>query len=364
MDSGYSYSFPATRGTQAGKPFYIAMCPLRIVPRIFTFDEEDVPPELRAQRKLNYQRIPAITRYLLDKPDEYIFSALTASVDSAVGFESMAASGPSANLGMLSIPMDATILINDGQHRRAAIEEAVKENPDLGHDNIAVLFFIDEGLKRSQQMFVDLNMYQVRPDPSLITLYNHADQESAVASDIATYCPPFAGLTDLERSSLSKRSNKLFTLSSVKHANRTLLNKGRNDRFTDDEVDLAKRFWAVVADYLPFWKLVKSGEIAASTVREEHIFSHGVVLQAIGVVGRYVIGNYPNDWWDKLAPLGSIDWSKSNTDRWNGRAIQYGKVTKSKASMLLTVNGIKEHLGLELTPEEDRIEKEYRDERR
>ena len=35
------------------------------------------------------------------------------------------------NIGTLSIPMDAQILINDGQHRRAAIEEAIKENPEL-----------------------------------------------------------------------------------------------------------------------------------------------------------------------------------------------------------------------------------------
>lgn len=363
MESGYSYSFPATRGVQAGKPFYIAMCPMRIIPRIFIFDEEEVPPQLRAQRQLNQQRIPAIARYLLDKPDDYVFSALTASVDSSVEFEPAAARGPTANLGMLSIPMDATILINDGQHRRAAIEEAIKENPELGHDNIAVLFFVDEGLKRSQQMFVDLNMYQVRPDPSLITLYNNADPESVVASEIATNCTPFAGLTDLERSSLSKKSNKLFTLSSVKHANRALLNKSRKDDISDSEISLTKEYWQTVAEALPFWKLVKSGDVAAGAVREEHIFSHGVVLQALGVTGCYTLSRYPDSWQNIIRRLDGLDWSKGNTELWEGRAIHYGKVTKSRSAMLLTVNAIKQHLGLELTADEQNLEKKYRHER-
>lgn len=79
--------------------------------------------------------------------------------------------------------MEAPILINDGQHRRAAIEQAIRENPELGHDNIPVLFFIDEGLNRSQQMFADLNKHAVRPSNSISTLYDHRDQ----ISDLARY---------------------------------------------------------------------------------------------------------------------------------------------------------------------------------
>lgn len=41
---------------------------------------------------------------------------------------------------MLCVPMDAQILINDGQHRRKAIEDALDARPELGQDNIPVLF--------------------------------------------------------------------------------------------------------------------------------------------------------------------------------------------------------------------------------
>lgn len=39
---------------------------MRIIPKIFSFDENDVPPELRAQRTLNKSRIPEMVRYLLE----------------------------------------------------------------------------------------------------------------------------------------------------------------------------------------------------------------------------------------------------------------------------------------------------------
>ncbi len=139
FDADYCYSFPAVRGMQAGRPFYIATCPMRIIPKIFSFDETDVPPELRAQRILNKSRIPEMVRYLLENPKDYVFSALTASIAVDVQFDEFSGSN---NLGTLRVPMDAQILINDGQHRRKAIEDALSERPELGQDNIPVLFFL------------------------------------------------------------------------------------------------------------------------------------------------------------------------------------------------------------------------------
>jgi len=359
METGYCYSFPATRGMQAGKPFYIAMCPMRIIPRIFIFDGEEVPPQLRAQRKLNAQRVPEIAKYLIEKPTDYVLSALTASVDASINFDSIDPDGVNSNLGTLSIPMDARMLINDGQHRRAAIEDAIKENPDLGHDNVAVLFFIDEGLTRSQQMFVDLNMHQVRPDTSLVTLYNHTDQESVLATEVAKSCAPFEGLTDLESSSLSKKSNKLFTLSSIKHANRALLKKKRKDKLTDLDIETTKDFWNQLAEILPFWKLVKEGKLAASSVREDNLFSHGIVIQAIATMGSHLLSQYPNEWHSYVRRLEDVDWSKSNP-LWNGRSIVHGRMTKTTRANHLTVNALKLHLGIELSPEEHVLEDSFK----
>lgn len=49
----YVYRFPVVRGIQAEKEYYIGMVPLKMLTRLFPADEEYVPPEFRAQRKLN-----------------------------------------------------------------------------------------------------------------------------------------------------------------------------------------------------------------------------------------------------------------------------------------------------------------------
>jgi DNA sulfur modification protein DndB len=54
-----------------------------------------------------------------DNPTEYVFSSITASVDSKVAFRPVTEDGAPADVGQLVIPMSARFIINDGQHRRA-----------------------------------------------------------------------------------------------------------------------------------------------------------------------------------------------------------------------------------------------------
>lgn len=52
FEPSFEFVFPAIRGIQAGSEYYVSMCPLKLLPRIFRFDDEDLSPELRAQRTL------------------------------------------------------------------------------------------------------------------------------------------------------------------------------------------------------------------------------------------------------------------------------------------------------------------------
>ncbi|WP_123436479.1 DNA sulfur modification protein DndB, partial [Pseudomonas brassicacearum] len=65
MTSPFSYTFPAIRGVQAGREYYVSMCPLRLLAKLFVFDNEELMPELRAQRSINRSRIPEIARYIV-----------------------------------------------------------------------------------------------------------------------------------------------------------------------------------------------------------------------------------------------------------------------------------------------------------
>lgn len=356
MDNqGYFHTFPAVQGTQAGRNFFIAMCPLRMIPRLFMFDEEEVPPELRAQRTLNRARVPEIAQYLVGNPKSYVLSALTASVDAQVRFLSSDGTKHSP-FGHLQIPMDARILINDGQHRRAAIEEAIRDVPELGHDNVPVLFFVDEGLDRSQQMFADLNKYAVRPSYSLSTLYDHRDPGSDLARYLAAECLTFKGLTEMEKSTISNRSTKLFTLSSIKRASCALLRKKARAGASAEERILAKEFWEAVAEQIPDWSRARTKEVSTAELRQEYIHAHGVCLHAIGIAGAELLSRHSMNWKPMLKGLRKVDWLRSNVKVWEGRAMSHGRISKSTTNVQLTANFLKHNLGLTLSEDEQSFE--------
>lgn len=360
----YYNNFPAVRGVQSGRPCYIAMCPLRLVSKLFIYDENEVPVELRAQRSLNRARIPEISSYLVENPRNYTLSSLTASVNGKVEFTPLMDTGVGENMGTLSIPMDSQILINDGQHRRAAIIDAINFQPNLGHDHISVLFFIDDGLTRSQQMFADLNKHAVRPSDSISTLYDQREQISELARFLVQSVPVFTSMTELEKTSISNRSVKLFTISSIKNASKVLLGKtSKKFDISNEEKMFAYDYWKCVAENMPDWSDALRKKVSTTELREKYVHAHGVILQALGYVGKDLKSEQPNKWRENLTKLQKIDWKRSNNE-WEGRAMVHGRISKARPNVLLTVALIKRKLGLILNTVEQHEETKFQIEKR
>ena len=359
MDAPFEYVFPAIRGVQAGREYYISMCPLRLIPKIFLFDEAELVPELRAQRVLNKARVPEIARYITLNRESYIFSAITASIDAEVRFEPLASGAEGNRVGLLHIPMSARFIINDGQHRRAAIEMALRDCPEVGDETIAVVFFLDVGLQRCQQMFADLNRYAIRPSRSIGVLYDHRDNAAELARIVVLSLPVFRDVVEMERSTLSMRSRKLFTLSAIYSATSALVSGFDNAKQFEDKRKLAGEFWEEIAKQFPEWQLVRERKITAGEVRTEYIHSHGIVLQALGKAGNSLLREANAQWKTRLKALKKLDWTRTNTKLWEGRAMLGGRVQKAEQNVTLTTNLIKRFLKLQLTPEEQRVEEAY-----
>lgn len=359
MAVGFEYQFPAIRGIQAGREFYVSMCPMRLLPKIFLFDEEELVPELRAQRLINKSRLPELTRYITKNPESYVFSAITVSIDAEVRFDAMSEEGDANRIGMLCVPMSARFIINDGQHRRAAMERALREKPELGDETIAVVFFLDVGLERCQQMFADLNRYAIRPSKSLSILYDHRDHTAQLTKALIAKSSVFRDVVELEKTSLATRSRRLFTLSALYHATSELL----ADWDEGEPQELAERalnYWETVASQFDEWERVRLGELSAGEVRMDFIHTHGVVLQALGRLGNALIRKYPQQWKTKLRTLAQIDWRRTNSVLWEGRALSGGRMSKSGQSVVLTTNAIKTRFRLPLAAEEQEVEDAFR----
>ncbi len=357
MSYAFIHAFPALRGVQAGKTYYVMMCPLGLLPRLFSFNEPSVPPSLRAQRTLNAARIPEMKRYIVQNRSDYVFSAITASIDGEVRFEPAQVGEDITDVGRLLVPMSARFIINDGQHRRAAIEAALQEQPDLADEHIAVVVYVDAGLRRSQQFFADLNKHAVRPTQSLGILYDYRDPLAGLARNLADRVFCFKDLTEFEQTSISNRRPKLFTLSGIYQATEALLGKHKGDAISLEEQDIAFQFWTQLGHAIPEWELAAQRKVNTSDLRQNYVHAHGIILHAFGLAGHVLIQQYPYDWQEKLLRLKNVDWSRSNTSLWEGTAMLHGKMSKASQNVQNSAKVIKSLLGIEVIVQQSLIDK-------
>jgi DNA sulfur modification protein DndB len=349
-----SHRFAAIRGRQSGGEYYTVICEMNLIPKLFLFNEATIPAELRSQRHLNKGRIPEMARYITNNPKNYIFSALTASIDGKVEFKPHKVNGNDSDIGELIISGDAQLMINDGQHRRAAIERALGENPEISKDSIAVVFFKDKGLKKSQQMFSDLNRHAIRPSTSLARLYDHRDPLAEIVRRLVYEAEVFKGVVEMERSNLAERSTKMFPFSGVYSATKYLVMDDYRKKVDQSTKKLIK-FWNNVGNQFGKWTGVRTGNISASELRRDYINTHVVILQAIGLSGRDLLKAHPINWQRKLKGLKTINWLKTNPI-WDQRVLVNGRVVKNNNSIILASNIIKKSYGLKLTTEEKAVE--------
>ena len=169
----------------------------------------------------------------------------------------------------------------------------------------------------------------------------------------------YRDIVDMEKSSLAKRSRKLFTLSAFHNACADLV-EGLATGDINEDANLAREFWDEVAKHFPAWTQVRENRLPASEVREGYIHSHGIALQAIGNAGNALLKQHPNDWKKRLNGLAKIDWSRNNAKVWEGRALIGGKVSKVTTNVTLTTNVIKKTLALPLNDDQQRVESAHK----
>jgi DNA sulfur modification protein DndB len=312
-------------------------------------EQDDLDPEDRAQRTLSKSRVPEISRYILDHQDGWVFSSLTASFDAEETFRPASKQDP--NLGTLEVPLETDFFINDGQHRRAGIEEAVRENPGLGEQTICVVLFREENIERRQQMFSDLNRTVQKTPRPLDILYDHRDPMNRITQRVAEAVSLFKGRVEREKNSLSPRSSEFVTLSALYDANEQLLGTLREGEVEEEEVEetvaRATLFWNLLTENIPEWKSIRDGDLQPPEVRAGYIHCHAVGFWAIAAAGGDLIKRYPDeaDWKEHLAGFSEINWRKDNPE-WQGICMLGGDIITRRQTREATANYLRWCLGL------------------
>src|SRR5438270_3976288 len=208
-------------------------------------------------------------------------------------------------------------------------------------------------------MFADLNKHAIRPTKSLGILYDLRDPLAQLSRKLIESVSFFKGLTETEKTTISNRSRKLFTLSGIYQGTQALLNKTRQKSeitISADEERLALEFWSEVGQHIPEWKLAVSGRLAAADLRHDFIHAHGLALHALVILGSSLLAAEPKKWKERLNGLDVVDWSRSNTKLWEGRAMIGGRVSKAHSSVVLTGAVLKRAVSLPLSTEEQKLE--------
>ena len=326
------------------------MCSFATIYNHFKFnDDPQIPPNMRAQRKLRQSRIPEITNYIINNPKDYILSSITVSVGSKISFSPAPGPGEGGRMGTIIIPIDAPILINDGQHRSAAIKSAYQQRPEMGNEKMSVVFFEDKGLHKSQQMFADLNKHAVKPTRSLGILYDHRDTFARFIVSLANDVEVFRGRTEMEKTSISNRSTKFFTLNGIADATRYLL-RIKTKTIPADKQQLAKDYWAEVAKNIPEWNLLNEKKVSPSELRVNYVHAHTNVLNALGMVG-YVLTTQPDPWKSKLKGLQKVRWERDDPI-WEGKLVIDGRMLKTNLGIKKAAEVILAGCGVDKTLDE------------
>ena len=337
----FVYRFPVVKGIQAKREYYIAMIPLKMIPKLFPQDGEYVPPEYRAQRKLNETRIPVISKYILSNRENYVFSAFAASIDGDFKF----CPSEYPDVGVLEISMDAKLLINDGQHRKAAILEAISEDDTLLNETISVVFFEDQGLERSQQMFTDLNKHAVKTSNSIAELYDSRDPLAVVNRNVISKIKFLNAFTDKEKDILGKYSSNLFTLSTFYNANKRII---RTAEMTPEVESFLYKYWNCICKNILPWQDLSNRQISKVDLRENYIVTQAVIIQVLGRLGNFFFLNPDYPFEKTLRKLKEVNWRRDCGD-WAMRTIRAnGRMINNEEAITLTCNVLKRYLGIPL----------------
>lgn len=347
--SEITYTFPAVRGMQAGRAYFAAQIPYSALVKLFVFDDEDlVPAQHRAQRVLSEGRAEKICEYVLGNAD-YVLPALTASVSAEMHFEAIEVSGAANRLGLLHIPIESTMLINDGQHRRRGIELALVRRPALHDETVVVTIFFDQGLERAQQMFADINGKQVKPSSAINALYDRRNPYNAWVLSVIDLLPEIGQRIDVENSNIGTKSFKLWSLITFRKFLSLLT--GVSERNVD-HIDLERltaidefvvKFFVQCRARIPRWTYMVDGTIPAVEVRENLVIGHAVWLEALAMFANlalFAVDGKPADPtsdgivdpaaanWIKMFALNRVEPNKASP-MWENRCVVLGKMQKT-----------------------------------
>lgn len=363
--SDFTYTFGAVLGQQNGRPFYQATVPFRTLASMLKLDDnEDV--NKRSQRMVDKTRAKKVAKYLHNNIDGfYVIPPLVGFIEGEFNFEEVPLDG-FGSAGRMKVSLDSKFVLFDGQHRAFGIREAMALSPELGQQNVSIMFFAGMNLSERQQAFHDINFTQKTPAAALCIAYNgRSDFDKMVVETFSQ--SSIRGIIEYEKNAASGNSDKIYSLKTLKDFAANFCGK-------DVQADTQHRLSEYISELftavnipahltrieLDKSELLKHGFVLAKYYRENYILAHAVTLKALGLLGRALLSEHPSDWRQKLDAIGDIKVFDKHSEHWLDRCVTgREKMVSNQLAVRLTFYKLKELCGLALAPKEKVEEKTY-----
>ena len=377
---------PALKGRLGGVDFYIITLTLGEVPRyiVGTDDNPDISPKLRKNRRASPARFAEIADYIIRNQNDYRFSAITCTYgkDGDTGPTKWEPADPNAPagspgwmLGMLTLDQQDPLIIVDGQHRLGAIEQAIKIEPELRNDTIAVVLFPYINLRANQQLFSDLNRTAKPPTRSLNILFDYRDVTNRVVQEVVEKVSVFKDRVNLELASVAKRPTEMFTLASIYQATDPMIkaayrgglvkeelrkeDKSENEKGNEgDYENFLADAWEFIAEQFPEWGKVASGEMNITQHRHEYLHWNSGIVSSIGEFVGVAMRGCGTDWKDAvktaLTHSDNGNWRR-DMPQWQGIVVAGESVLPYSTVRHQLIPYLKLKAGLPLTDSDNRV---------
>ena len=342
-------NLPALKGTQGGRTFYQCMVKNSTLNTFFTINME--PEADRSQRTVDPKHAADIADYVVDNPDGYLLGAITYAMDAEGLFQP---SDLDEHIGVLTIPMSASLRSLDGQHRRYALKEAIDQDPSIADDYTSILIYVESELLERRQMFSDMNATPKVVAKALNVSFDHRDPYARAAVQLAEHHPLLADHIEMKAARVKAASTAYFSLAGVYDAVKRLdlglsIPRGRlPKKEVEDLVALGTNFFDLLQQARPeFTEAAGMTGAEMKEFREETILFSTTTLRALaGAVHEASRRDEVNDFTVYSESLAEIDFAPTSEIFQSAGFVSPGKTTPNARNQEVqaATNAIKNEL--------------------
>ena len=204
---------PSLRGLIGDWVYYPTLMKLKDIAERVSIADEIYQSETLSemvQRVIKAKRGKEIKDYLLKQEERFFNSLIVATYDGDPSWYDITnirnnnefdpkdiPEDVVAGIGILSLSGEEKLFTLDGQHRLIGIREAVAENPQLGEDELSIIFIAHRtnagGLERSRRLFTTLNKNAIRVSKGETIALDEDDAMAITVRRLVTENPMFMG---------------------------------------------------------------------------------------------------------------------------------------------------------------------------